>query len=403
MRCTLKAFVSSVSIATLTSVLISSIGINTVLADETTNSDAHQTNNNLSTEAKNLYYGYNITGGKSLMEADAIPKVHPIIDLNSDYPIVWNDFSGEQENRYFHSSSFRELEKDFSLYVVDGTEAQIYYISANLDVAFNIDKKVSNIYSEYYEMYSCRIEKGSYVVHNLETSDIRKYLAPKFVEDINNIKSVADAEAFYNKYGTHLSTGYKYGGLMNITNYKTTSDSSVQLSQGLSLDTKISGAIANANAGKSISLSEMYGSTETTSETTSTYNFKAYGGEAVAGVNIDSLFTYNSSITGNGKYEYGRWVDSINEGTNLAIIGVANGCGLIPLWDLLDSSADPSIRTYLINAYVEICGDKYEEYMNMYPTMNRSISDQRSTGDTSAPVVDGAFVMTKNQYLYYLG
>lgn len=403
MKHAIKALLSSViSVATISTILMSSIGYTVVLADETTNTSAAPSNKTLSTEAKNLYYGYNITGGKSLMEADAIPKVHPIIDLNSDYPIVWNDFSGEQENKNFACSSFRELEKEFSLSVVDNTNAAWYVFSANLDVAFNLDRKVKNAYSEYYEMYSCRIEKGSYVVHNIEAKDIRKYLSPKFVEDINRIRSEADAEAFFNTYGTHLSTGYKYGGQMNITNYKTTSDSSVQLNQGLSLETKISGAIYNVIAGKSISINETYGSTETTSETTSTYNFKSYGGEAVAGVNIDSLFTYNPSLTGNGKYEYGRWVDSINEGKKLAIIGVANGCSLIPLWELLDPNADPAIRTYLINAFVKMCGNKYEEYMNKYPSMNRSIGAQRATENSSAPVIDGAFIRTKNYYLYHV-
>ena len=250
MKRALKSVLSAVvSVATLSALMMGSIGYHVVLADETTNTSVAQNNKNLSTEAKNLYYGYNITGGKSLMEADAIPKVHPIIDLNSDYPIVWNDFSGEQENKNFACSTFRELQKEFSMSVVDKTNAEWYVFSANLDVAFNLDKKVSNAYSEYYEMYSCRIEKGSYVVHNIETKDIRKYLSPKFVEDINRIRNEADAEAFYNTYGTHLSTGYKYGGQMNITNYKTTSDSSVQLNQGLSLETKISGAIYNVIAG----------------------------------------------------------------------------------------------------------------------------------------------------------
>lgn len=402
MKRSLKNLASSISVAILSALLIGSLGNNIVLAEETTSTSVTNTNKELTTEAKNLYYGYNITGGKSLMEADAIPKVHPIIDLNSDYPIKWTDFSGEQENKSFARSSFRELEKEFSLSVVDDTNAAWYVFSANLDVAFNMDRKVSNAYSEYYEMYSCRIEKGSYVVHDINIKDIRKYLSPKFVEDINNIRSEADAEAFFNTYGTHLSTGYKYGGQMNITNYKSTSDSSVQLNQGLSLETKISGAIYNVIAGKSISINETYGSAETTSETTSTYNFKAYGGEAVAGVNIDSLFTYNPSLTGNGKYEYGRWVDSINEGKNLAIIGVANGCSLIPVWELLEPNANPEIRTYLINVFAKMCGDKYEEYMNKYPSMNRSIGPQRTTESSSAPVIDGVFIKTKNSYLYYV-
>lgn len=391
----------SISLVLFSSIIVCYFGGDIVLADEPTPAE-EQSNKVLTTEEKNLYYGYNLTGGKALMEADAIPKVHPIIDLNSDYPIQRNPFSGEQENMNFSGSSMKEVEKEFALSVVSGTEAQIYMFNANLNVAFNLDKKVSNVYSEYYEMYSCRIEKESYVVHDLTLDEIRDYLAPGFVEDINNVRSVADAEALFSKYGTHLSNGYKYGGLMNITNYKTTSDSSVQLNQGLSLETKISGAIANATAGKNASITETYAESETTSEMTSSYNFKSYGGDAISSVTIDSLFTYNPAINGSGKYEYGRWVDSINSGTNLAIIGVANGCELIPLWELLEPDADPSIRSYLINAYVEMCGDKYEEYSNMYPSLDRSITQQSRSEDSSVPVIDGAFVRTPHDYFYYV-
>ena len=405
MKRAVKALLSSISIFAVASFLVGSLGGFMVLADETT-TPAAKSKKNLTTEAKNLYYGYNITGGKSLMEADAIPKVHPIIDLNSDYPIERNELSGEQENKNYASFSLRDLVEEYATSVAGGIEGSgnisAIRLSANLGVAFNTETRVSNVYSEYYEMYSCKIEKESYIVHNLEARDIRKYLSAKFVEDINSIRSTSDAEAFFKKYGTHLSTGYKYGGLMNITNYKTTSDSSVQLNRGLTLDTKISAAISKASAGISFSLSDMYGSSETTSESTSTYNFKSYGGEAVAGVNIDSLFTYNPSLTGNGKYEYGRWVDSINAGTNLAIIGVANGCELIPLWDLLEPNANPNIRKYMINAYVEMCGDKYEEYLKMYPSLNRTISAQRNSENSSAPVIDGTFIKTKNDYFYYV-
>ena len=70
-----KALVSSISVLAVASFLAGSLGSYVVLADETTTNTVTQTKKNLTTEAKNLYYGYNITGGKSLMEADAIPKV----------------------------------------------------------------------------------------------------------------------------------------------------------------------------------------------------------------------------------------------------------------------------------------------------------------------------------------
>ena len=81
---------------------------------------------------------------------------------------------------------------------------------------------------------------------------------------------------------------------------------------------------------------------------------------------------------------------------------MANGCSLIPLWELLDPNADPQIRTYLINAFTKMCGDKYDEYMNKYPSMNRSIGSQNNAENSSAPVIDGAFIKTRNNYMYYV-
>ena len=69
MKRALKSIVSFISVTTLSALLMGSIGTNIVLADETSSSSFAQSNKQLSTEAKNLYYGYNITGGKALMEA----------------------------------------------------------------------------------------------------------------------------------------------------------------------------------------------------------------------------------------------------------------------------------------------------------------------------------------------
>ena len=80
---------------------------------------------------------------------------------------------------------------------------------------------------------------------------------------------------------------------------------------------------------------------------------------------IDHVFTYNPSLMdGKGGYVYNAWTESINEGTRLAILGVANGARAIPVWDLLpEDPAYDSAREYLISAYTKLGGDKYSKFL----------------------------------------
>ena len=158
MKRILKALLSSISVISVACLMVGALGGYVVTADETTSAVTH-TKKNLTTEAKNLYYGYNITGGKALMEADAIAKVHPIIDLNSHYPIEWTGFSGEQENKKYASFSLRDIVEEYAMSVSSDIEAagkiKAIRLSANLGVAFNTEQRVSN----------CKLGRLDYVLY----------------------------------------------------------------------------------------------------------------------------------------------------------------------------------------------------------------------------------------------
>lgn len=372
-----------------------------VLAEETTETSAQ--NKDISREEMNLFCGYNVTGGVSLMESGSIPKNYPIIDPKSDYIDHINCYyeSGSQSVKNFSGSSLQEVENQFAMSIMSGNYGKIYCVDMNLDAQFNLNKRTDTVYAEYYELWTQQIYRYQYTV-DLDKYEIRNYLSENFKEDLYAVNSKEDAVKLFNKYGTHLSTGYSYGGIMNITNYQTTSESTVDFSQGTDLSTKVSAVVGAYGGGSSLSFSEKYADMENTSTSSSTYSYFSYGGTAVAGLTIDNLFNYNFSYDGSGKYEYGRWVDSINEDSQLAIIGIPNGSEMIPLWDLLDPTSNPQIRDYLVDAYTEMCGDKYDEYLASFPSIERTQKVEEVNTDSMTPSAKGAYIQTPNGYYYYV-
>jgi hypothetical protein len=232
----------------------------------------------------------------------------------------------------------------------------------DINTYFKNETSLTSIYQEKYEIYSQKIYHHAYIIQ--DTIDIRNYLEDSFKQKLYSVNDEASALALINQYGTHLFTGLSYGGLMMITNYQVTNTESILLEEDYGIDTKIGTAIGFAQAGTYFSFSEQFTKAENTSQRTSTYYCFAYGGDAVTGMTMDHLFTYNSSmIDGNGNYVYDGWVKSINNGgENLAIVDVPNSSYAIPLWDLLEDDGTHNVRkSYLSKAYAKLCGDKYEE------------------------------------------
>ena len=74
-------------------------------------------------EYENLYYGYDVTSGKSLLESDSLQRNYPIIDPNSNYSdyIVIKSGSEQDANNYV-GSSMKEISEQY----VTGIGASIY-------------------------------------------------------------------------------------------------------------------------------------------------------------------------------------------------------------------------------------------------------------------------------------
>ena len=347
-----------------------------------------------------LRYGYNVAGGLTLAEGAQLqsnPILKPIDEGLYKY-IVRDDNNSTTVAGNFIANSAVSIAEQSNSVLGAGVEAKVQVVNMDIATAFNKNSSTTETYSERYETYYQKISKVSYYVQG--DVDFRDYLTDAFRRDLLSVKDKYDGLSLLQKYGTHIFTGYQFGGLMEITSYMKTNDKTVDLSTATDLSTKMSVAYGGYGGGTSFSFSEQYINGEQESFGTSNYKFRMFGGTSVTAVTLDHLFTYNASITdGKGNYMYDRWVQSINDGVSLAIVGHPNDSRNIPLWDLLPSTGYNTTRSHLIQAYAALCGDKYQEFLEKYPTVKREIGDQELA--TGAAEVYGYSVENNDYVTYY--
>lgn len=325
----------------------------------------------------NFRYGYDVTAGRSLSDGGLI-KTAPILKPISDdlYQYITKTNSSKTEAKNFISSNAVSAARQSSSLLNAGITAKISFVNLDVDAAFNTSSSFSSVYEERYEIYYEKITRFNYQIE--DSVNLKYYVTDEFERDLYAISDENEAKIMLQKYGTHYFTGYEFGGLMQITNYQASDSSSIDLSQSLDLSAKISASAATLGGGVNFNFSEQYTQQENNAHQYSAYSCLAYGGNAVSGMTLDHLFTYNPSyVDGKGSYEYGRWVTSVNEEKNLAIMGVPSTARNIPLWDFLDDRVGSAkIKNYLHSAYIKMCGDKYTEYLEKYPTSSRTIEDE---------------------------
>ena len=348
----------------------------------------------------NLRYGYNVTSGKALSDFSKGKAILRDIYESGLYQYIdkTDDTGRKMEAKNYIADSAREVASLSGSTLNGGIETKIKIVSMDISTHFKHTTSLKNIYQERYEIYEQIIYRKSYII---QKDDLRNYLEGDFIDALNNIENVDDALKLFDIYGTHIFTGFQYGGLMMITNYQASNSSSNNLNSDSGLETKIGTAIGNMKAGTNFSFALAYTNTENIDTRTSTYNCISYGGKAVTGMTMDQLFTYNDSyFDGKGNYVYDRWVSSINDDEGLAIIGTPNGSRAIPLWDLLDNSGSSTlIKSYLIRAYADLCGEKYGDYLEKYPALSRTIGE--SENPTGAITINGHSLSFNNNTSYF--
>lgn len=377
--------------------------------DELTVEQRNRTETDSAREKKrNLYYGYNVMGERDLCEPDAFGNV-PIIDENSSYDAHINYRQGTKgEAEYLVKYSLRDLTEAYVASQkiggnVSANFGKVFQANVGVEGQFDQSKRKGSICSEKYELYSYGINYNSYTV-GLDLYQIRDYLAANFSKDLYAVKNEQDAMNLFKKYGTHLLTGIMLGGRLNVTSYMSTNDVSVDLSKRTSLKAKMEAANKAMEANVDASFVEQYESEENSSNSNSSYKFTCFGGEQPSALTLDNLLHYNASITGvdSAGFMYSIWVHSLNRGEKLAVVGIPQGSGAIPLWDLLDPSKNESakIKDILLKVYVRMCGDKYDAYLREC-NESMAVIDEEAL-DPLIPIFEGAYVKSDSGIVYYV-
>ncbi len=338
-----------------------------------------------------LRYGYNVTAGKSIYEIDAFQDAAPILKPFSEglYKYVnKREVNTKSDAGNYEANNALSIAKQYSRTLSGGIEANVRVVQADLNATFDLSNRFAKTYDEYYAVYYQEITRNTYVI--MESVDLRDYLTDEFKSDMAKIKTETDASNFIQRYGTHLFTGLKWGGMLQVSNYQQTQSRTERISTDIALSAKIGNTIA---ANGSFSFAENVEAQENSSNKTSRYRCTLYGGKAVTSATVDQVFKYNSGeLSGKGNYVYKEWVDSINENQNLAIIGRPDNARYVPVWDLLpDGTEYLAAKRCLRNAYTTLCGDQYDEFLKKYPTTSREIGE--SGVETGVGTIDG-YTMT---------
>ena len=346
------------------------------------------------TDAQVIGYGFNVTSGP--LKKTTLRNTKPILNLNSDiydHISVMDVTDSEVQNRI--AFSFSEVSEIMSDYYDIGISGKIQMVTMDLGTAFGKSNAVKNAVQERYEIYCMNSLRRSITIQ-LDVHEIRdNYLADGFKAEILSIKNKDQAKSVLEKYGTHLITGYNMGGRLELTNYQTKASYETAWSDSFTLTEQMGAAVAAYGAGQSFSITQQYAQNYNTSTENSTYYCRIIGGGNFEALTIDHVFTYNPSLMdGKGGFIYGEWTDAINNGEKLEILGISEGGQSIPLWELIPKGASTyDIRNYLVEAYVEMCGDKYDEYNEMYSKFYSNVAEENSAPAGSAEI-DGYIRVT---------
>ena len=336
-----------------------------------------------------LRYGYNVTAGKPICSPGALRISAPILKPFNEglYKFVAKEEKTVTNSGSSSASSARGIAEEMSTTLSGGINAKVGIVQADIDGTFNTTSSLTKTYDEYYAIYYQRMVRQTYVIE--KSVDLRDYLTDTFKSDMNKIKTESDALVFLQEYGTHLFTGFDWGGLMQVSNYQKTQSSSDRISNSLDLKGKMDMALKSYGGSTSFNFSSAYAESENTQNKVSNYSCALYGGDSPSAITLDQLFTYNASyVDGKGNYMYDRWVTSINNSEKLAILGKAEAAKYIPVWDLLPDGVEYlSAKRYLRNAYATLCGDKYDEFLKEYPSTSREIGE--SGVETGVGTIDG--------------
>ena len=320
-----------------------------------------------------LGYGYDVTKGKAISDPDALMLSNPILDVNNPELIQYEKAFSASQTTYLNyaSKSSTEIARQYGMTLGGGISGKIQMVTLDISSKFNTNTSFTEKFEEEYSYYSI-YAKNRTVVFQAGADTLSRYLSNDFKEAAKKVEKEEDANNLYEKYGTHLVTGYNLGGIFEMTNYYATKSSRYERQNSFSFNSQVEAAFGAYGAGIGFSFSQNYGSLDNNSFAVNNYKCTTYGGYTFPGLTIDQAFSFYQTAFGAG-YIYGLWTDSINAGKNLSIVSIPQSSEMIPLYNLLPSTSEyGQARDLLIEAYIKKCGLSFRQFLEKYPNVNSS-------------------------------
>lgn len=346
---------------------------------EITDSKQNTSNNTITDPTQFIGYGYNVTAGKPISDTDALYLNSPILDVDNEQLKSRIRIFNTSQTIYVSGSSKKasEISESYGQIMSGGINAgfnsKISKVNVNLGVNFNMNKNTSWTVTQEEEFsYYTILSKNKPVVLQVDEEELSNYLSDDFEREIKNVKTEADANKLFSKYGTHLLTGYTLGGIFELTNYYATRSSNYVRQNETSFNAQVNAGFSAISMGVDFSFASNYAGKDNNSFAVNNYKCTTYGGYAFPGLTIDQAFSWYETFTSAG-YVYDIWTDSINRGDNLVIVEIPQSSKMIPLWDLLPSNEKYNIsRDLLIENYRKNCSNAYKSYSVKYPDIYAS-------------------------------
>lgn len=351
---------------------------------------------------KVLCYGYDVTAGRSIHEQDTVSTKSPILDISGSYKekIEIRDMGFNQKVESITGRSFLETSEQYASKIGLRGLGRVCIADAGLDGFFDLSVKTDAATAEKIELTTLLMTRYQ-VSLPASLSELRTLLSKSFANDLNAVSNEEEAKCLFEKYGTHLITGLNFGGQMSLSRYCVSNAKNEDFSECGNWETLVTDAIRKVSLGVETSFTSRDGKTD--SSVKEGFGFSCAGGMSAAGISVNDVFS--KRYLGEEDFVYNRFVDSVKNDTDLAVLGVSEGALAIPLWDFLDTSVDAEAamakKELLIAAYIQMCDKTYTDFVNRYPSLQQQ-KEQKEPIKVQAPKLLGAYVRTPGNVFYYV-
>lgn len=254
------------------------------------------------------------------------------------------------------------------------------------------DSKIGSSLSsqKYFSYQMLMVEIPTIVVKaDWKNIDPTNYFEANFIKEYNNIKTLADAKSFLEKYGSHMFETYYFGGILEFTKSvvsevdinQTYSENNIKLD----LSANYSDAVKTASSGSAYS---MENDQINNSKTKSKISIYPHGGKSPSALTLDGLFLITQQVAGSTptSYPLNDWTRSID--TDRVDEKVIKAKGAVAIWDIVKNSSYHNDTTYslLKAAYSNEYLETFAKTVNELDSNYSFISSTTSTNENGSVV-----------------